>query len=338
MIGDKKILIYNRSDGACAYYRSQLPYKFLKAHIKYVTMTEQIPIVMEIHNYYNDYFFLQRPETEFIHKDFIPFLKSNKKKLIVDLDDNLFVIPYYNTAREFWTNKRLFDHATSLSKSNLVTCSTVPLAEYVKKNFNANTIVIPNMLDTFYPFKPEEHEKFDKVRIGLTGTITHKGDLSETLIKYLIKNVQKNRIELICFGFCPDELKDVATIIPWCNLNQYYPTLNNLHIDIGLIIGKDNEFNESKSNLKYLEYSMLSIPSIADAIYPYVNTISHGKTGMLVNEPRDWKHHIDYLINNVPERKQIAYDAYNFVKYNFYYGTCEQKMFELYQQLFRSIR
>ena len=73
MFGDKKLLIYNRSDGACSYYRSRLPYKFLKAHTKYVTMTEKIPIVMGIDNYYNDYSFLQRPETEFIHKEFIPF-------------------------------------------------------------------------------------------------------------------------------------------------------------------------------------------------------------------------------------------------------------------------
>ena len=336
MFGDKKIIIYSNADGACSYYRSVLPYKFLKQHTKYVTLSEQIPKEVSINALHYDIHMFQRPLQSFIHKELIPFCKSKGKKIICDVDDNLFVLPEYNEAKAVYaSNNALFDHAMNLTKANLVTCSTVPLADYISKNYNPNVLVIPNRLYDFFPYKETEHKENDIVKVGYSGSITHIGDFSDTLIKYLTKRINQKKIEFVCFGCCPTSLREISTIIPVCKLDQYYPVLNNLHFDIGLIVTKDNEFNRNKSNLKYIEYSMLSIPTIADSVYPYSNSIVHNESGLLVQDEMNWEVYIDHLIENKTERKRLAKNAYNFVRQNFYYGTNERELINSFTQLLR---
>ena len=338
MFGDKKIIIYSNADGACSYYRSVLPYNFLKQHTKYISLSEQIPKEISLSSIYHDIFMFQRPLQSFLHKEFIPYCKSKGKKVICDVDDNLFVLPEYNEAKAVYeSNNALYDHAMNLAKANFITCSTVPLAEYIKRNFNPNTLVIPNRLQEFFPYKETEHIENKLVKIGYSGSVTHIGDFSDTLIKYLIKRINQKKIEFVCFGCCPKPLRDISTIVPYCKLDQYYPTLNNLHFDIGLIITKDNEFNVNKSNLKYIEYSMLSIPTIADSVYPYSNSIVHNESGLLVKDEMNWEIYIDHLIENKAERKRLSKNAYNFVRKNFYYRTNEKEIIDLYSQLYRRI-
>jgi len=336
MFGNRKIMVYSNDDGACSHYRSVLPYNFLKHHTKYVTLSEKIPKEVTLDTMYYDIFMFQRPLSAFLHKEFIPYCKSKNKKVICDVDDNLFVLPDYNNAKAVYeANGCLYDHGMNLAKANLVTCSTVPLANYIAQNFNRNVLVIPNRLFHFFPYKETEHQENKIVKVGYSGSDTHIGDFSDELVNYLTKKINQKKIEFVCFGSCPKQLKEISTMVPYCKLDQYYPVLNNLHFDIGLIITKDNEFNRGKSNLKYIEYSMLSIPTVANAVYPYANSIVHNETGLLVNDEMNWEVYIDHLIENKAERKRLSKNAYNFVRQNFYYETAELKLINTYTQLSR---
>ena len=80
---------------------------------------------------------------------------------------------------------------------------------------------------------------------------------------------------------------------------------------------------------------MLFIPTIADSVYPYSNSIVHNESGLLVQDEMNWEVYIDHLIENKTERKRLAKNAYNFVRQNFYYGTNERELINSFTQLLR---
>jgi len=60
----------------------------------------------------------------------------------------------------------------------------------------------------------------------------------------------------------------------------------------------DHPFNtQGKSDLKFLDYSMMGIATIASDRHPYNLTIKHGKNGLLVgDDPQEWLDAIYLLI------------------------------------------
>ena len=55
---------------------------------------------------------------------------------------------------------------------------------------------------------------------------------------------------------------------------EEYPLfLNHLDLDIAIAPIKDTEFNRCKSNIKWLEHSMLKTPMVLSDVYPYSTTV-----------------------------------------------------------------
>ena len=104
-------------------------------------------------------------------------------------------------------------------------------------------------------------------------------------------------------------------ILPRVEMNKYPEMIEN--IDIGIAPLVDTEFNRSKSNLKYLEYSALGIPSVCSNVYPYAKTIKKGENGFLAKNIKHWKEHLERLIESSSLRKEIGEASYNFVKENY---------------------
>ena len=108
--------------------------------------------------------------------------------------------------------------------------------------------------------------------------------------------------------------------IPWVtNVEK----LGNIlcHFDIGIAPLEDTSFNSSKSNIKFLEYSALGIPTVASKVTPYSSTIVNGETGFLI-KPKgtvylDWVKALTKLVENKELREQVGKNANKFVKENF---------------------
>jgi glycosyltransferase involved in cell wall biosynthesis len=79
-------------------------------------------------------------------------------------------------------------------------------------------------------------------------------------------------------------------------------------VGIGLCPLEDNVFNQSKSNLKYLEFAANGLPVVASAVEPYAKSIIHGETGLLVAAGESW---VD-AINSVTDDMALA--GYNAVR------------------------
>lgn len=93
--------------------------------------------------------------------------------------------------------------------------------------------------------------------------------------------------------------------------------------DIGLAPGIDTPFFHSKTNNKYREFGGCSIAGIYSNFPPYSNTITHEKTGLLVESSIDeWVKAIERLIFDTELRQKISENALQDVARNYSFAGC----------------
>lgn len=257
--------------------------------------------------------------------------------IILDFDDNYFALPPHHHAYEDHkpgSEKRAVVAAT-LSMATAITVSTEPLKEAYKKllkdvyKLEKDIIVLPNMNDA-KEFKKVPQLKKDKgdIIIGYHGSITHNEDLKsivpaleEVLSKY--KNVKVEIMGALSsddavsvFENMDDELLDRVHVIAGTQGWEGFPErLMSLPWDIGIAPLIDDEFNRSKSHIKWMEYAMKKIPTVASPVYPY-QVIEHGKTGFLAKTKDEWVDILSKLIEDKQLRKEIGENAHDEVLLN----------------------
>jgi hypothetical protein len=73
---------------------------------------------------------------------------------------------------------------------------------------------------------------------------------------------------------------------------------------------RDTPFNRSKSDLKYLEYAALGVPSIFSNVIPYSHSVRHEQTGLLAENTTDaWCEEILRLAYDSTLRERLAEGA-----------------------------
>jgi len=105
--------------------------------------------------------------------------------------------------------------------------------------------------------------------------------------------------------------------IGYTPLGKYPKKLKSLGFDIGLAPLCDNLFNRGKSANRYLEYSMLSIPTVASDIGSQFSEVIDGNNGLLAKNEEDWIKHLSYLIENEEARTSMGKCALDFVLKNY---------------------
>jgi glycosyltransferase involved in cell wall biosynthesis len=132
--------------------------------------------------------------------------------------------------------------------------------------------------------------------------------------------------DLKLFNCFSESAKLRSDILPstW-TFKEYPKHLSTMKWDIGIAPLVDSAFTRCKSHIKFLEYSMYKIPTIASRVYPYyVNSygreiIEHEKTGLLV-KPKEWFDALEDLICNADKRKLLGENAHIHVKENWQYN------------------
>jgi len=240
-----------------------------------------------------------------------------KKNFYMEIDDHIFAVnpsaPAYQTYHPGSEQEEIAKE--QLSRSTGLIVST----EYLKKvysQFNANIFVVPNAIDFAVWDKLKAPKPHKKVRIGWAGGGTHVDDL-EFIIPAIKKVLEKNKnLEFVFLGGVPDSLQGqpgINAIAKWYAIDKYPQELANLGIDIAIAPLRDNHFNRGKSNLRWLEYSALKIPTVASNVEPY-KCIENGNTGKLVTEVDEWVEALLELASNKELRTKIGQSAYEKVK------------------------
>ena len=284
----------------------------------------------------SDVIVFQRPD-QADKTEAIRLLKIAGKKIVFDNDDTYR--PDSGFPRlEIYANKQMIEKVNeelmkNVAQADLVTTTTEFLAnEY--REFNDNVVVLPNCIDPIdYP-KPKRN-KGDKIRIGMTGSVGY--DDFKIIQDYLVELSKRDNVQIVMFGLSLPEAqnsrvrelyKDAIELIEssgieWHThkpMEKYTEYLNDLKLDIMLIPRRETYFNKCKSNVKYLEASMLEIPVVAstfpDKDSPYDKDIKQGENGFLAKVD-EFPKYVEMLIKDKELRRKIGKNAKKYVLNNY---------------------
>ena len=246
--------------------------------------------------------------------------KYNKKTFLSEFDDDIYAVnsdsPSFANVGPGTIPEVIADE--QIVKSHGVVVST----DYLKKRYkprNDKVDVIPNCLDFDIWDKLSDSAKNGKVKIGWEGGFQHKSNLR------LIKNVVHKILDEfpnVYFhfkygGYQIDYLKHERIIFDdyykWVGMDKWPQVLKDANFDIGIAPLRDLDANRSKSNLRWLEYSALKVPTVASDVGPY-RCIKQGETGILAKDEKDWIEGLRMLIKSKELRMNMGNNAYKEVK------------------------
>lgn len=161
--------------------------------------------------------------------------------------------------------------------------------------------------------------------IGYMGTYTHDADLMmilQALRETLRKHLDTLELQLIggiadsavmqAFNGLPIKVLKVGT-------NGEYPDFmrwmsQTVQWDLAIAPLEDNCFTRCKSDIKFLDYSILGIAGIYSRVTPYEKTVRHLETGYLAtNNTQAWVDAFDGLLTDDSLRQKLGIQAQKYV-------------------------
>lgn len=247
------------------------------------------------------------------------------KKIGMEIDDYMFNVPTYNQAHgNYLPGSPLYMLGLQqMQLSDFLVVSTNKLKELYRKD-NPNIFVAENCIDLKWWGKIENKKVSKKIRIGWCGANAHLEDV-RILRGVMDKLLAKYGSKIEFYFFSPNGLFDdkegLINEKGYVDLNKYPSKLKSFGFDIGVAPLCDNLFNRAKSANRYLEYSMLGIPTVASDIGGQFSEIIDGKNGLLARTEEDWIKHLSSLIDSESDRAIMGKTAFDFIIKNY---TAEQ--------------
>ena len=254
-------------------------------------------------------------------------------KYVLDLDDDPFTFskihPEYHKLKA-----RMPQVRKMVEMADHIVVSTEPLKEIVSK-VNPYVTVIPNAIDPEI-WKVEKKVATDgKIHIGWIGSASHFADLPG--IHQTFQDILKKYPNVILHlaGMITEDIENdrVKHHVGTKGYKDFPAFLGSLGLDIGIAFIENTQFNRAKSNIKWLEHSMLEIPMVLSDVAPYRNSVTHGVDGFLAKSKEDWMKYIGMLIEDAELRKKIGQNAKKAALKGFHIKDQLPK----YQQLFTKL-
>jgi len=247
-------------------------------------------------------------------------------KLVYALDDNLMDVNDYFPFRRVFSDAQVASVRYFASHADHVIVSTEPLKKRML-SINANVTVIPNYLDEqlFAKDLPQK-EDHDKIVLGYMGTASHEADLLSILepLRSLLHRYRDTiSLELVgvidpfkkkaMFGDLPVSVKTVPIErVEYPNFVKWMR--DSLQWDIGLAPLENSPFTACKSDIKWLDYSMLGIPAVFSRSEAYSSSVTNNETGLIADSIDDWYNALIKMIDDAVLRKQIRECTFKTVK------------------------
>lgn len=233
-----------------------------------------------------------------------------RKPVVVEVDDNVLSVPNYNQAAACYSpdNDIRKIAVQQIKEADALVVST-PYLKEIYSEFNDNIYVIPNSIDFETWGKAQMGRNKGKITIGWMGGGTHEDDLAIIIpaIKHLTEKYKDVEFSFL-HGASHEirQMKNVKVNAKFERIDKYHKYVAKAGFDIGMAPLVDNAFNRGKSNLRWLEYSALGIPTVASNVGHFAESITHGSTGMLCETPEDFTYNLEALIINKKLRKEIG--------------------------------
>jgi len=241
-------------------------------------------------------------------------------KIIYDIDDLLFEIPDSLPAiKKFFGSEENQKNMTEfLAMADAVVCSTVTLATHLKRFVNRDYLVIGN--DMIFDQWTEAYDAkrletpSSTTTIGWMASASHVADapeVGEALCKIMD---ERPEVQLKIIGWPDSQSFDAAGLdrhkdrivkMPWLDIGQLPKEMSTF--DIGIAPLTESSFNESKSAIKWMQHSSLSIPTVCTNS-PAYECIENGKDGMKVDygDTEGWYGCLKLLVTNAVARRGMG--------------------------------
>lgn len=253
------------------------------------------------------------------------------KKTVYAIDDNFIELPKSTSVSAYYMDSNRIDTFSHfLREAQLVKTGAPYFADYIRTNYNAQVVDIPDSFDTHWveiggkpPSDPEQ------ITIGYEGTVkdTDFTPVIPALTRLL--NEYGNRIKLQFHGFAPEALLQYPQVTHepvHLRYRDYIRRLYAANWDIGLAPLADTTFNICKTNNKYREYSSCGIAAICSRSPVYEPWIEHGQTGYLVDHTIEgWYAGLKHLIEDRPLREHIKEESRLQAKQKFAIEVCAER-------------
>jgi len=228
-------------------------------------------------------------------------------RLVYETDDDVFSITADNfQAFSLYNREDIRDtviHGAEVA--DLVTVTTDHLASVMAVNTgNQHVAVLPNCIPEWVLELPPAMR--ERPAVGWQGGASHGVDVGIIAkpARQFLKRFPGWDLHLKGTDYRPTfRAGKQASFGDWIPVydkpQDYYASVD---FDIGLAPLADTPFNNSKSDIKVLEYGARGIPSIASDCEVYRNFIEHGVNGFLVRHDHEWLHYMSLLAGDVKLR------------------------------------
>ena len=225
-------------------------------------------------------------------------MKKAGKKVFVEYDDWLLGKITSPHAKKVFQDPRRREIIELMAyEADGLIVSTEALKSFFSE-YNSNIYVCPNSLDLdIWRWKDSRA----LASVGYAGSHCHNDDFKSIELAMWRTN-KKYRLKFM--NFIPEFLAGYE-YIKGVEIEQYPETLSGL-FSIGIIPLYRNDFNQAKSSIKFFEYTMAGIMTIAENWGPY-QCIEDGVTGLLVDG--DWQEKIDWAMTHPVEVEIILQEA-----------------------------
>jgi processive 1,2-diacylglycerol beta-glucosyltransferase len=205
---------------------------------------------------------------------------------------------------------------------DFLTVSTQRLRQFLLA-YNQNIYFLPNLVDRrIWDFPIKEKRNSERTVIGYCGSQPHGYDFKPVTpaIRHILEKY-KGRVIFKFVGCFPEGLRGLSGIFHTEVIDpygQYARFVKNSRFDIAFAPLEDNAFSQSKSNIKFLEYSICGYPGIYSRVGPYIDSVVHNETGLLIGNTTDeWIAALERLIEDEQLRRRIGLNAYECVTQNY---------------------
>ncbi len=226
-----------------------------------------------------------------------------KFRMIYEIDDIPFRedIPDYNKHKPAFNNDEIRNNIKEIIEicgNMTVTCKFMKDYFHSKLDKSVQIDVIPNYIPKFWMGNYYNREKIEhnytkhksKPRVLWAGSAAHFDVDNRVKGKddfyHINDNIRKtiNDFQWIIYGYLPKALIDLVKggkieYVSWSKLFDYPEKLYTLNANMFIAPLADNNFNKSKSDLKYLEAGALGIPIACQDLCTYENAPIKFKTG-----------------------------------------------------------
>lgn len=342
-----------RDDGACGYYRAELPFKSLSraesAEVVCIEKGDPAPkFAWAIENC--EAMLIPRMESE----ELLSIAKRARAELgikfVIDWDDDIFNVSPLSSHYVDWgadeatielggvthtwkdgdnidlasNRKRLDAVRRSLEAADMVTVTTEEIAR-VYRAYNENVKILPNCVDMNLWRRLPLVRPDPVIRMGWFGGSSHyidwlqiAGVLPEIMRKHpnLRLVIMGQKFGGTIKGIPAHQLEHH----PWVNVHAYPYKAAILDLDFAIIPLADNEFNRCKSPIKWIEMASLGVPAVTSFVKPYSEVMDLvPDNGLFVeaNDPKGWTAGISMMVDLAMGRRQMADAAQETVRKHF---------------------